>query len=305
MSLVYVREGPIKVPDLLAVSIIELANGGAVVHSVVHKPHTPQDATDVYYVGVGNVYNAEKKQFDTQSFGYHEMYTGTTFRMGTAALVWQALGKALLDVFEIDDEDDYVYQKVLSEFIKPLEQASHRRDHDATSLIACLSLYDSFHDAQQLVKSIFIQYLRCLATTCNAYAAELEMLHEAFFDRTQSEILVLKEPSATVTTFLAENDAFEEVQFIVEPCRVTSGTQGVNVGAYRVIPVPRHQHIPLLSNRLIRDFLLGRLKAINHNEVIVYDLTAAIWVARSSLYAYYAPINLVHRLYKWASNLTF
>ena len=300
MTLVYIGNGKVKVADLLAVSIVGMVHGDFELQRTI-PPHGQRIVKDdVYYIGVGNTYNPEKNQFDTQTFGYHETYPDSKIRLGTGALLWQALGKQVLDTMEIADNDDYVYEKVLKQFIQPLECATVL---ESTSLTHYLSMFDTFKEAFIVVNAIFNQYMLTIKKTCNAYAAELEDLHEAFFERPQPEILILKKPSSSVYTFLSENDAYNEVQFVIEPCK--NNGDGVDFGGYRVTPVPRDQHIPLVSNRIVRDYLLSRLKSTGIDQIVVYDLTAALWVAKSSLYVYYAPINLAHRFYTWAVNLTF
>jgi uncharacterized UPF0160 family protein len=301
MTLVYIGNGRVKVSDLMAVSIVGMVHGAFELQRIIPPQQHRVIKDDVYYIGVGNTYSPEKNQFDTQTFGYHETYPDSKIRLGTGALLWHALGKRVLETMEIDDNDDYVYEKVLKTFIQPLECAT---DVQTTSLSHYLSMFDTFEEAFIVVNAIFTQYLHTMKKTCNAYAAELEDLHEAFFERAQPEILILKNPSSSVYTFLSENDAYNEVQFVIEPCK-NDGGDGPNFGAYRVTPVPRQQRIPLVSNRMARDYLLSRLKSTGTDQIEVYDLTAAIWVAKSSLYVYYAPINLVHRFYTWAVNLTF
>jgi uncharacterized UPF0160 family protein len=300
MTLVYIGNGDVKVSDLLAVSIVSMVHGDFELQRVVPPPGQRVMNDDVYYIGVGNTYNPQKNQFDTQTFGYHETYPDSKIRLGTGALLWQALGKKVLDTMEIADNDDYVYEKVLNTFIQPLECAI---DVQSTSLSHYLSMFETFEEAFIVINAVFTQYMRTIKKTCNAYAAELEDLHEAFFERAQPEILILKKPSSSVYTFLSENDAYNEVQFVIEPCKKDGDS--LDFGAYRVTPVPRKQHIPLITNRMARDYLLSRLKSTGVDQIVVFDLTAAIWVAKSSLYVYYAPINLVHRLYTWAVNVTF
>jgi uncharacterized UPF0160 family protein len=301
MTLVYIGHGQVKVSDLLAASIVGMIHGDFELQRILPPQGQRVFRDNVYYIGVGNTNNPEKNQFDTQTFGFHETYPDSKIRLGTGALLWQAMGKKVLETMHIDDNDDYVYEKVFKNFIQPLECTT--TNLKPTSLNHYLSMFETFEEAFIVVNAIFTQYMHTIKKTCNAYAAELEELHEAFFERSQPEILILKTPSSSVNTFLSENDAYNEVQFVIEPCK--NDGDGPNFGAYSVTPVPRNQHIPLISNRMARDYLLSRLKSTSNDRIVVYDLTAAIWVAKSSLHVYYAPINLAHRFYTWAVNLTF
>jgi uncharacterized UPF0160 family protein len=266
--------------------------------TVVQCTATPQaKASNYVYINFGRIYNPDQGLFDraNNTLTFSDKHTTP---MGASGMVWKEYGRRIVRKFGGNDDDDYIYNTVYSDFVRVVEQTAELQYNMPASYVILINSFNTISDADKsgnifsaiaAAEPLVHRLVQASVLRGNVYLNELPILEQAFETRTTEHILVLPVVCHSALLFLAENDRLHEVEFVIQPRDVDNDTWQVwSLG-----------NIPLLSSLTSHDILRHRLKFMQVDRKLAVTLTrsSAQWLAQTSYDVYYSVLNYPRRLF--------